>query len=100
LNIQDSKPFNEDPTLTNNGMVTRSSVKSTSWVNGAAQNENDMGSGTVVTPQKNHPGKVIIHANDSPAANARVGETVNRNTGESTGLLNGGQINAKPAFAH
>jgi hypothetical protein len=95
LNIQDSKPVNEDPTLTINGMVTRSSGKRTSWVNGAAQNESELSGGTVVIPSRKDHGKVEVQGGDLPAANARVGETVNRNTGESRDLLNDGRIAIK-----
>jgi hypothetical protein len=45
------------------------------------------------------PGKVVVQASDSPAANARVGETVNRNTGESRDLLNDGRIVVRPSAA-
>lgn len=92
LNIQDSKPADEDPTLTINGVVTRSSGKRTSWINGTPQNENEMSGGTVVVPRENDPGKIVVKGTDSPATNARVGETVNRNTGESRDMLNDGRI--------
>ena len=99
LNIQDSKQVNEDLTLTINGVVTRSSGKRTSWVNGTAQNENEIAGGVAITPQMRDPGKVVVQASDSPAANARVGETVNRNTGESRDLLNDGRIVVRPSAA-
>jgi hypothetical protein len=97
LNIQDTKQVSEDPRLTINGMVTRSSGKRTSWVNGAAQNENDMSGGTVVVPQGRDAGKVEVQGGDLPAATARIGETVNRNTGEARDLLNDGRIVIKPS---
>ena len=100
LNIQDSKQqVNEDPTLTINGMVIRSSGKRTSWVNGAPQNENEAPGGMAVVPRGKNTGKVIVQAGDSPAANSRVGETLNRNTGESRDLLNDGRIVVKPPSA-
>jgi hypothetical protein len=95
LNIQDTKQINEDPTLTINGVVTRSSGKHTSWINGTAQNENEKSGSTVVTPRGNDPGNVVVQVSDAPSANARVGETVNRNTGESRDLLNSGRIVVK-----
>lgn len=97
LNIQDVKQVNEDPALTINGMVTRSSGKSTSWVNGAAQNENEMSGSAVVVPRGNDAGKVEVQGGELPTATARVGETVNRNTGEAADLLGGGQISIRPA---
>jgi hypothetical protein len=99
LNIQDSKQVVEDPTLTINGMVTRSSGKRTSWINGAAQNENEMSGGTVIIPRKKERGVVEVQGGDLPAATARIGETVNRNTGEARDLLNDGRIVIKPSAA-
>jgi hypothetical protein len=95
LNIQEKQEIPEDPTLTIDGVVTRSSGKRTAWVNGVAQNENEMPSGVKVTPRRKDPGKVVVQASESPAGNARVGGTVNRNTGEATDLLNGGRINIR-----
>jgi hypothetical protein len=92
LNIQDTRQVNEDPTLTINGMVTRSSGKRTSWINGAAQNENEISGGTIVRPSGQGAGKVVVQAGDAPTANVRIGETVNRNTGEASDLLNDGRI--------
>lgn len=99
LNIQDSKQASEDPTLTINGVVTRSSGRRTSWVNGVSQNENETGGGMSIAPRGRDPGKVVVQTGDSPAANARVGETVNRNTGETRDLLNDGRIVVKRSVA-
>ena len=79
-----------DPTLTINGVVTRSGGKRTVWINGIAHDENR--ADVVVTPKRNEPSQVVVHAADTPAANARVGDTVNRHSGETSGLLDGGSI--------
>ena len=97
LNIQEKQEIPEDPTLTINGIVTRKSGKRTTWINGVSQNENDRQSGVSVTPSQNNPGKVVVQAADAPAGNAKVGDTVNRNTGEATDLLNGGRISIRRA---
>jgi len=99
LNIPDSRQAIEEPTLTINGIVTRSSGKRTAWVNGAPLSENEMRGGLSVTIKGREPGKIAVHSSESPTANARVGETVNRNTGESRGLLNDGRIVVKPPAA-
>jgi hypothetical protein len=99
LNIQDTIEVNQDPRLTINGIVTRSSGKRTSWINGTAQNEHVMAGGVTVTPRARDPGQVVVEASDSPATNARVGETINRSTGEAKNLLNDGQIVVTPAAA-
>lgn len=85
----------EDPVLTINGVVTRSSGKRTAWVNGAAQHERDMRGGTTVTPNRNDPAQVFVETADAPGASARVGETVTRSTGETSDLLDGGRIVVK-----
>ena len=95
LNIQEKNEIPDDPTLTINGIVSRSSGKRTVWINGVAQNERDTQSGITVTHNPKEPGKLILQAEESPAGKARVGDTVNRNTGESTDLLKGGSIKRK-----
>ena len=90
LDTQHRPALNAGPTLTINGVVTRSSGKRTVWINGVAQNENR--GGVVVTPQRNAPGQVVVHDGDTPATNASVGDTVNRHSGEATSLLDGGSI--------
>ena len=90
LNIQERQDV-EDPTLTINGVVTRSSGKRTVWVNGVAQSEVPSGA-TVVTPDHRDPGQVLVQPADAPAVKARVGDTINRNSGEATELLGGGSI--------
>ena len=92
LNIQEKQEIPEDPMLTINGAVTRSSGKRTVWINGIPQNENETHSGITVTTNRKEPGKVVIQASDAPAGKANVGDTVNRNTGESATLLGDGQL--------
>lgn len=95
FNIQQKEEVPEDPTLTINGVVTRSSGKATVWVNGVAQNDSETPSGATITANRRNPGQVVVHTGDAPPAAARVGDTVNRNTGEATGLLGGGRIGVK-----
>ncbi|MBS1227880.1 MAG: hypothetical protein H6R17_1157 [Proteobacteria bacterium] len=90
LNIQERQDV-EDPTLTINGVVTRSSGKRTVWINGVAQSEVPSGA-TVITADRRDPGQVLIESAGAPAVKARVGDTINRNSGEATGLLGGGSI--------
>ena len=95
FNIQEKQEIPEDPTLTINGVVTRSSGKRSAWINGVVQNDNEEPSGVTVIPNRKAPGKVIVRSSEAPAGNARVGETVNRNTGMATDLLGDGQITIK-----
>lgn len=96
FNIQEKQEVPEDPTFTIDGVVTRSSGKQTVWLNGAVQNDQETPSGISITTTRRHPGKVRIRSADNPEGNASVGDTVNRNTGESTNLLGGGTIEVTP----
>lgn len=92
MNMLDSQQVAVDPMLTVDGIVTRSSGRRTAWINGSPQHEAEMGNGLTVTPYRGQPGRVLVEANDARTARARVGETVNRNTGETSNLLNGGEV--------
>ena len=92
FNIEEQQESPKDPALTINGVVTRSSGKRTVWINGVAQNDNEKPNGVAVIPNRKAPGKVVVQSGDSVVGDAKVGETVNRNTGEATDLLNGGTI--------
>lgn len=95
FNIQEKQEIPVDLTFTINGVVTRSSGKRTVWLNGVAQNDNEKPSGVAIIPNGKAPGKVVVQPGDAPAGSARVGDTVNRNTGETSDLLDGGQISIK-----
>ena len=81
-----------DPTLTINGVVTRSSGKRTVWINGTAQEDGHADNGLVVAPSRGNPGQVLVQPEDGPTSRVGVGNTVNRNTGEAADLLGGGSI--------
>ena len=95
FNIQERKEIPEDPTLTINGVVTRSSGKRTVWINGTAQEEKDISSGVIASPNRKDPGRVVVQASEASAAEVGVGGTVNRNTGEASDLLGIGRITVK-----
>lgn len=92
LNIQEKQEIPVDTALTINGVVTRSSGKRTVWINGVSQDEKDLPGSVAATPNRTNPGRVTLRADQSPVADAKVGETVSRDTGVSTDLLNGGRI--------
>ncbi|MEI7429177.1 MAG: hypothetical protein WCL27_01895 [Betaproteobacteria bacterium] len=96
LNIQEKQEIPEDPTLTINGIVTRSSGKRTAWINGVSQNENDIASGVAVIPNRKDNTKITVKPHDSQATDTKVGNTVNRNSGDAVDLLNGGTITLNP----
>ena len=90
--VPESLEVPADPTLTINGVVTRSSGKRTVWINGTAQEDDHTDSGLVVAPSRGNPGQVLVQPEDGPTTRVGVGNTVNRNTGESADLLGGGSI--------
>ena len=92
LNVQAQQETPEDPTLTINGVVTRSSGKRTVWINGVAQNENDVAAEVSATPHRTDPARMLVNTGQATAPGVRVGETVNRNTGETADLLGDGTI--------
>jgi hypothetical protein len=101
MNTLDSQQAPADPMVTVDGIVTRSSGKRTAWINGSPQHEADTRSGVIVRTTRGHPGKVVVRTDSSPAAKARVGETVNSSTGQAQDLLNGGtvSVHGKPTVA-
>ncbi|MEO8410105.1 MAG: hypothetical protein ABI478_06000, partial [Propionivibrio sp.] len=86
-----------DPTLTINGIVTRSSGKRTVWINGVTRNEHENPGGAAIVSSRDSPGQVVVELNDARTARASIGDTVNRNTGESMGLLGSGRISVRSA---
>mgnify|MGYP000051781915 FL=1 len=100
FNIQEKVETPQESTFTINGVVTRSSGKQTVWINGAAQNGEEVPGGISISTSRRQPGKVTIRSEDNPERSASVGDTVDRNTGESTDLLGDGrvEINAHPSL--
>lgn len=92
FNIQEKVETQQEPTFTINGVVTRSSGKQAVWVNGKVVGENRAASDVDVVPVRQNPGQVVIQSGDATTTSAKVGETVQSDTGETADLLNGGRI--------
>ncbi len=89
-------------TLNFDGIVQRSSGKSTVWINGQPQHENEAASNGVtvfLSPKK--PGSAQIAPGDEAPVSMKVGETINRATGERNTRLGDGTVTtpATPAKA-
>jgi hypothetical protein len=80
-----------EPALTIDGVVVRSSGRRTVWINGVAHD----GGKLPVTPGRADPGRIVVRTSDGLDAEAKVGDTVDRDTGETASLLGGGQIRIK-----
>ena len=84
-----------DPTLTIDGVVTRSSGKRTVWINGAAHNDGAQPDGIAIGTSRQTPGRVVVRPSGAPAIPAKVGETVDRTTGETGGVLGKGALTTR-----
>ena len=94
-NLEKRPEVVEDPRLAIDGVVVRSSGKRTVWVNGVARSEKDV-SGESTIPSPTNPAHVVVRPSEALTADARVGDTINRNTGETAELLTGGRIRVGP----
>lgn len=82
-------------TMSLDGVVYRSSGKSTVWINQHAQNENDARrTGVTATLSARNPGRALIAPGEDTPAQLKVGEAVNRATGERDTRLGGGAVSA------
>lgn len=91
-NVQQAQTL-QGTTMSLDGVVVRSSGKSTVWINQHAQNENEgrrTGVTTVLSPRD--PGRALVAPGEDTPAQLRVGEAVNRATGERNTRLGGGQV--------
>ena len=80
-------------TLNLDGMVQRSSGKSTVWINGQPQNENEGArNGVNVFLSSKTPGRAQIAPGDEAPTPMKVGETINRATGERNNRLGTGVV--------
>jgi hypothetical protein len=92
FNIQEAQTL-QGTTMSLDGVVYRSSGKTTVWINRAPQNEGDStrtGVSAVLSPKS--PGSALLAPGDEAPARLNVGETVNRATGERNTRLGGGVV--------
>lgn len=90
LNLQETRRV-EAGSLRLDGMVVRSSGKNTVWIN--QQRSDDMG--VTATPSRSTPGQVTVITDSEPAADLKVGATLDRASGETAGGLSSGEIRVK-----
>jgi hypothetical protein len=84
-NVSDEGPVVES-SVTVNGQVTRSSGKTTTWINGVPQYDTYRGKA---------PDRVAIESGDA-AVRVKVGETLERSRGEVKDPLQGGTVRVNP----
>jgi hypothetical protein len=91
FNIQETRNL-EGGTMRLDGVVVRSSGKSTAWVNNRPQEENSLDSGVAVVTSRRQPGRATLTTGTEPPADLPVGVTLNRATRETAGGLADGEI--------
>jgi hypothetical protein len=83
-NIQDSPTAAVESTVTVNGQVSRSSGRSTTWINGVPQHEDH---------RTRDPSHVTLGGNEGEApVDLKVGQTLDKTRGEVKDELGGGMI--------
>ena len=90
-------PVTESPITRINGAVQRGGGKSTVWVNGEMIPEGAQAEGARVTPRSPSPGRVTIPAGEGAQRyDLRVGESVDRSSGEVRDVIGEGEIRVGP----
>ena len=88
----------ESPTARINGQVVRSDGRSTVWVNGAPVREGTRSGGLRVAPASRTADEVTLAIGEGERrVELKVGESVNRDTGEVRDLLGDGMVGVSTA---
>ena len=95
-NVQQTRVM-EGASVTVDGVVQRSSGKSTVWINGVPHYDHQAASDVQPQIDAHDPSRVVLKPGDEPRASLRVGETLNRTTREKQDPLDGGQITVRRA---
>ena len=91
-NIQAAQSL-EGETMSLDGVVQRSSGKSTVWINGRAQEENEAArTGVSVHLTPKDPSRAQLAPGEESPTQLKVGEAINRATGERNDRLGGGVV--------
>jgi len=94
FNMQETRSF-EGASMRLDGVVVRSSGKSTVWINNQPQAENQRDTGITAVASPRHPDRATLAAGAEPPADLKVGATLNRATRETADGLAGGEIRVK-----
>lgn len=92
FNVQEAQTL-QGSSMTLDGVVYRSGGKSTVWINRQAQTENEAprtGVSAVVSPKA--PGSAVLAPGEEAPTQLKVGEAINRATGERNTRLGGGVV--------
>lgn len=92
LNTLEAQHEPQESSIKVDGQVRRSSGKHTTWINGQAVTESARPEEAVFLPATKETDRVIVEFADYPSATVRVGETLNRETRETSDLIGNGKI--------
>lgn len=93
-------PVTESPVSRVNGAVQRSGGRSTVWVNGETIPEDTQAGGARVAPRGANSGRVSIPVGEGPQRHTlRVGESLDRGSGEVRDVIGEGEIKIGPRRA-
>jgi hypothetical protein len=99
FNVQEAQAL-QGTTMSLDGVVSRSSGKTTVWVNRQAQNEGEAGrTGVNAIVSHKSPGSALLAPGEDAPAKLKVGEAMNRATGERNTRLGGGTVATPTAAA-
>ena len=88
----------ESPTARIDGQVVRSNGRSTVWVNGLPVREGAQSEGLRIAPAPSAAGSVTLNVGEGPRrVELRVGESMNRDTGEVRDMLGEGSAGVSAA---
>jgi hypothetical protein len=91
LDIQETRTL-EGSSMRLDGIVVRSSGKSTIWVNRQAQTENNADNGVSIATSPRQPGRATLTPGGEPSADLKVGQSINRATRETNDGIASGEI--------
>ena len=91
LNIQETRSL-EGGAVRLDGIVVRSSGKSTVWINNRPQTETDSDTGVSASLSRRNPDRATLTTGAEPPADLKVGVTLNRATRDTSGGLTNGEI--------
>ena len=91
FNIQETRSL-EGGAVRLDGIVVRSSGKSTVWINNRPQTESDADTGVSAHLSRQRPDRATLTTGEEPPADLKVGVTLNRATRETSGGLTEGEI--------
>lgn len=91
MNVQQTRRLEGD-SVRLDGVVVRSSGKSTVWINGQPQTEGAYHTGVTTTVSRQHPGRAMLSTGATPSVDLKVGVTFDQASGEKVGGLAAGEI--------